>query len=104
MAGFSVARYTPERSSWARLTARDSLVRRLDWLLLGSAIALSFIGSLLVWSATRGRDSLTHGDPYYFLVRHALNTGIGFALMVGTIWLGHRTLREIGRASCRERV
>ncbi|HEY9437871.1 MAG TPA: rod shape-determining protein RodA [Streptomyces sp.] len=93
MAGFSVARYTPERSSWARLTARDSLVRRLDWLLLGSAIALSFIGSLLVWSATRGRDSLTHGDPYYFLVRHALNTGIGFALMVGTIWLGHRTLR-----------
>ena len=93
MAGFSVARYTPERSSWARLTARDSLVRRLDWLLLGSAIALSFIGSLLVWSATRGRDSLTHGDPYYFLVRHALNTSIGFALMVGTIWLGHRTLR-----------
>ncbi|MFE7427247.1 rod shape-determining protein RodA [Streptomyces sp. NPDC014735] len=93
MAGFSVSRYTPERSAWGKLVARDSVVRRLDWPLLGSALALSFIGSLLVWSATRGRDSLTHGDPYYFLLRHALNTGIGFALMVGTIWLGHRTLR-----------
>ncbi|WP_326697470.1 rod shape-determining protein RodA [Streptomyces sp. NBC_01754] len=93
MAGFSVARYAPERSTWAKLTARDSVVRRLDWPLLGSSVALSFIGSLLVWSATRGRDSLTRGDPYYFLFRHVLNTGIGLALMIGTIWLGHRTLR-----------
>ncbi|MEU8676336.1 rod shape-determining protein RodA [Streptomyces sp. NPDC048560] len=93
MAGFSVSRYAPEQSSWARLTARDSLVRRLDWPLLGSAVALSLMGALLVWSATRNRDSLTKGDPYYFLFRHALNTGIGIALMIGTIWLGHRTLR-----------
>lgn len=93
MAGFSVQRYAPERSAWGRFTARDSMVRRLDWPLLGSAVALSLIGAMLVYSATRGRDSLTHGDPYYFFFRHALNTGIGFALMVGTIWLGHRTLR-----------
>ncbi|MFE7789537.1 rod shape-determining protein RodA [Streptomyces sp. NPDC057460] len=93
MSGFSVSRYAPKRSAWGRLTARDSVVRRLDWPLLGSAIALSLIGCALVYSATRGRDTLTHGDPYYFLLRHALNTGIGFALMVGTIWLGHRTLR-----------
>ncbi|MFI6060326.1 rod shape-determining protein RodA [Streptomyces sp. NPDC051286] len=93
MAGFSVSRYAPDRGIWGRLTARDSVVRRLDWPMLGSAVALSFIGAALVYSATRGRDSLNHGDPYYFLLRHALNTGIGFALMVGTIWLGHRTLR-----------
>ncbi|MFI5804583.1 rod shape-determining protein RodA [Streptomyces sp. NPDC051561] len=91
--GFSVKRYAPERGAFAKLTARDSLVRRLDWPLLLSAIALSGIGSLLVWSATRGRDTLNHGDPYYFLFRHLMNTGIGFALMVATIWLGHRTLR-----------
>ncbi|MGW3656858.1 rod shape-determining protein RodA [Streptomyces sp. NPDC005151] len=93
MAGFSVSRYAPDRGVWGRLTARDSVVRRLDWPMLGSAVALSFIGAALVYSATRGRDSLNRGDPYYFLLRHALNTGIGFALMVGTIWLGHRTLR-----------
>ncbi|MEV0492485.1 rod shape-determining protein RodA [Streptomyces atratus] len=93
MAGFSISRYAPDRGVWGRLTARDSLVRRLDWPMLGSAIVLSLIGSVLVYSATRGRVLLNHGDPYYFLLRHALNTGIGFALMVGTIWLGHRTLR-----------
>lgn len=93
MAGFSISRYAPDRGVWGRLTARDSVVRRLDWPMLGSAIALSLIGSALVYSATRGRVLLNHGDPYYFLLRHALNTGIGFALMVGTIWLGHRTLR-----------
>ncbi|MEN8650468.1 rod shape-determining protein RodA [Streptomyces sp. 21So2-11] len=90
---FSVQRYAPERGTWSKLSARDSVLRRLDWPLLLSALALSFVGSLLVWSATRGRDSLTHGDPYYFFFRHALNTGIGVALMIGTIWLGHRTLR-----------
>ncbi|MGR8010568.1 rod shape-determining protein RodA [Streptomyces hypolithicus] len=91
--GFSIQRYAPERGSLAKLTARDSMVRRLDWPLLGASLALSVIGALLVWSATRGRDTLNQGDPEYFLWRHILNTGIGLALMVGTIWLGHRTLR-----------
>ncbi|MEV4329394.1 rod shape-determining protein RodA [Streptomyces sp. NPDC049597] len=92
--GFSVSGYGPERGGlWSRLSARDSVARRLDWPLMFSAIALSVIGTLLVWSATRGRTELNHGDPYHFLVRHSLNIGIGFALMVGTIWLGHRMLR-----------
>ncbi|MEV4949332.1 rod shape-determining protein RodA [Streptomyces sp. NPDC053755] len=91
--GFSVSRYAPERGTLARLTARDSVVRRLDWPILLSSIALSLLGALLVWSATRGRTELNQGDPYYFLFRHVLNTGIGLALMIGTVWLGHRTLR-----------
>ncbi|WP_055599055.1 rod shape-determining protein RodA [Streptomyces aureus] len=90
---FSVSRYAPDRGPVARLTARDSVLRRLDWPILLSALALSLIGALLVWSATRGRTELNNGDPYYFLFRHVLNTGIGVALMIGTIWLGHRTLR-----------
>ena len=91
--GFSVSRYAPERGAFAKLTARDSLLRRLDWPMLLAALALSFMGALLVWSATRGRTELNNGDPYYFLFRHVLNTGIGLALMIGTVWLGHRTLR-----------
>ncbi|MFE3603426.1 rod shape-determining protein RodA [Streptomyces sp. NPDC059096] len=91
--GFSVSGYGPDRSTWARLSARDSVVRRLDWPLLFSSLALSVLGSLLVWSATRNRTHLNQGDPYYFLFRHLLNTGIGLALMIGTVWLGHRTLR-----------
>ncbi|MFD7900440.1 rod shape-determining protein RodA [Streptomyces sp. NPDC059568] len=91
--GFSVSGYGPQRGTWTRLASRDSMVRRLDWPLMFSALALSLLGSLLVWSATRNRTQLNQGDPYFFLLRHLLNTGIGFALMVGTIWLGHRTLR-----------
>lgn len=91
--GFSVSGYGPERGLWATLSARDSLARRLDWPLMFSALALSAVGSLLVWSATRNRTDLNTGDPYHFFFRHILNTGIGFALMIGTIWLGHRTLR-----------
>ncbi|WP_030547263.1 rod shape-determining protein RodA [Streptomyces albus] len=91
--GFSVSRYTPRQGAWGRLTARDSILRRLDWPMLLAALALSGLGSLLVWSATRNRTELNNGDPYDFLVRHTLNVGIGLALMVGTVWLGHRTLR-----------
>ncbi|MFD4480947.1 MULTISPECIES: rod shape-determining protein RodA [unclassified Streptomyces] len=77
----------------ARLFARDSLVRRMDWPILLCALALSAIGSALVYSATRNRTELVGDDPYSFLFKHVLNTGIGIALMAGTVWLGHRTLR-----------
>ncbi|GGT08608.1 rod shape-determining protein RodA [Streptomyces chromofuscus] len=90
---FQVSGYGPERAGWTRLFARDSLARRLDWPILLAALTLSMIGAVLVYSATRNRTEINQGDPYYFLVRHLLNTGIGFALMIGTVWLGHRTLR-----------
>ncbi|MCB5906735.1 rod shape-determining protein RodA [Streptomyces pinistramenti] len=90
---FNIRRYTPELGTWGKITARDSVVRKLDWILLLSCVVLSLIGALLVFSATRNRTELNHGDPYYFLLRHLLNTGIGIALAACTIWLGHRTLR-----------
>ncbi|WP_079188891.1 rod shape-determining protein RodA [Streptomyces kebangsaanensis] len=72
-----------------------SVLRRLDWPLLGAALALSLLGALLVYSATRGRTQLTDGDPYAFLIRHVINAGIGIALAVGTVWLGQRRLRDL---------
>ncbi len=49
---FSVSGYGPARGGMSRLLARDSLARRLDWPILLSAMALSLIGSALVYSAT----------------------------------------------------
>ncbi|MGW1910958.1 rod shape-determining protein RodA [Streptomyces sp. NPDC002076] len=92
--GFSVSGYGPERAGWTRIFARDSLARRLDWPILLAAVALSLIGSALVFSATRNRTEINQGDPYFFLERHLMNLGIGFALMIGTLWLGHRALRN----------
>ncbi|MFT2019414.1 rod shape-determining protein RodA [Streptomyces sp. 796.1] len=91
--GFFVRRFSPEPGAWGKLTARDSIVRRLDWTLMFSALALSAMGAVLVYSATRNRTELTGGDQYSFLFRHTLNTSIGLGLMIATIWLGHRTLR-----------
>ncbi|QDQ11540.1 rod shape-determining protein RodA [Streptomyces spectabilis] len=91
--GFSVSGYGPERSTMARMFARDSLLRRLDWWILLAALALSVIGSALVYSATRNRTELVGDDPYAFVFKHVINIGIGLALMAGTIWLGHTMLR-----------
>ncbi|PJE94246.1 rod shape-determining protein RodA [Streptomyces carminius] len=82
-----------ERSAWSRLMARDSVVRRLDWTLLLACVALSVLGALLVWSATRNRTEINEGDPQHFLWRHLLSLGIGVTLAVATVWLGHRRLR-----------
>ncbi|MFE5735556.1 rod shape-determining protein RodA [Streptomyces celluloflavus] len=85
----------PEKPFRSRLLARGSLLRRLDWLLLGAAFALSATGALLVYSATRGRTVLNQGDPHFFLLRHVANTGIGVALAAGTLWWGHRRVRDL---------
>ncbi|MFF2807333.1 rod shape-determining protein RodA [Streptomyces sp. NPDC058000] len=91
---FPVRGTTRAKSAWGRILGRGSLIRRLDWMLFGAAFALSAIGALLVFSATRGRMQLNQGDPYFFVVRHLINTGIGLALGALTLWYGHRRLRD----------
>ncbi|OEV12104.1 rod shape-determining protein RodA [Streptomyces nanshensis] len=91
---YTLSGYGPQhKSAWGRLTARDSAVWRLDWIMVGAAVGLSIVGSLLVWSATRNRTDLNQGDPYYFLTRHVLSLVVGLLLMAGMVWLGHRRVR-----------
>jgi rod shape determining protein RodA len=92
---YPVRRFTPEKSSLGRLLARDSVARRMDWLLLLATLVLCFIGTLLVYSATRNRTDLTHGDQYYFLLRHVMNAGIGLALAIGAMAIGHHRMRTV---------
>jgi len=56
--------------------------RDLDWILLIAAFALSLMGSLLVWSASRA-DLASESDPQSYLKRHLIN--IGVALVLGFI-------------------
>ncbi|MBD0736955.1 rod shape-determining protein RodA [Streptomyces sp. CBMA29] len=92
---YSIRRFTPERSTLGKLLARDSIARRMDWVLLFAALALTAIGTMLVYSATRNRTNLTHGDQYYFLMRHLMNAGIGAGLAIGVVVIGHRRMRGI---------
>jgi rod shape determining protein RodA len=90
----TVDRLAPRRSGLRRLLAKDSAVRRIDWLLILAGLALSVLGTLLVWSATRNRTGINQGDPHYFLIRQAINLAVGLALAVGVMWLGHQRLRS----------
>lgn len=54
--------------------------RDVDWLLVGSALALGLIGMLLVWSATASRDDLTGGDPTAYLVKQGTNVLLALGL------------------------
>jgi rod shape determining protein RodA len=74
---------------------RGGALRRFDWPLAGSAVVLSLLGAVLVWSATRQRSQLTGGDPQYFLKRHLLNLAIGLALAAGVSALDHKRLRAL---------
>ena len=90
---YRTPRYSPRRRTVGRLLSRQSPLRRMDWMLVAAATGLSGIGSLLVWSATRSRSDINHGDPQYFLVRHLLNMVVGMALCGGIVLLGHHRLR-----------
>ncbi|MEY9894593.1 rod shape determining protein RodA [Catenulispora sp. MAP5-51] len=79
----------------AETRRRSSRLRRFDWTLLAAALALSVYGAILVWSATRGRTSLTGGDPQFFLKRHLMNLAIGLVLMVLTSVLSYSWVRAV---------
>lgn len=67
--------------------------RRYDLVLIGCALALSIIGAILVWSATRGRLLASDSDPNNFLTRHLLNLVIGVVLGWLVTKVDYRTLR-----------
>jgi rod shape determining protein RodA len=71
------------KSMARRAFARDSLLRRLDWTLLLTVLALSVIGSLLVWSSS----------PKSYLVKQAINITIGLILMFVVSATDYRRMR-----------
>ena len=72
---------------------RRSTLWQIDWILVLGVVALSFLGAMLIWSATHNRTSLTDGNQYAYLMRHALNFAIGLVLAVGAAVTDHRRVR-----------
>ena len=64
-------------------------------MLLASALVLSLIGALLIYSATRGRLVAAGDDPRAFLDKHLVNIVVGLGLCVVVAGLGYRTLRAL---------
>jgi rod shape determining protein RodA len=83
----------PRRPVASRALARESPLRRLDWVLLLAVLALSILGSLLVWSATRSHQEQLGADPAYYFKRHLVNLVIGLVLGMVTMLFDYRALR-----------
>jgi rod shape determining protein RodA len=64
-----------------------------DRLLNFSVIALSILGTLLVWAATKSWFANQGLDPQYYLKRHVVNLAIGISLAYGTTLIDYRLLR-----------
>ena len=66
--------------------------RDLDWILLIAAFALSLMGSLLVWSASRA-DLASESDPQSYLKRHLINIAVALVLGFIASRINYRLLR-----------
>ena len=76
-----------------QVTNRPIRLPGIDWLLLLAVLALTVLGTLLVWSATSNRDDLTGGDPSAYLSKQVVNIAIGLVLMVTVMATDHRWVR-----------
>jgi rod shape determining protein RodA len=76
--------------------ATERRVSRYDRVLLAAALALSLIGALLVWAATRDVARAQGDDPQGYLYRHLVNIAIAAALLVAAARLDARLLRLFG--------
>lgn len=76
-----------------RAMDRESVLRRLDWVLLLAVAALATVGGLLIWSATRQKELEAGLDPQAFLKRHAINATLGLLLGAVAALVDYRSLR-----------
>jgi len=77
----------------SRVTARDSSLRHLDWVLIAAVLALSALGVLLVWSATEPSLAAAGTNTRTYLDKQAIYVVIGLVLMAGVSLIDYRQLR-----------
>jgi rod shape determining protein RodA len=95
MAGLVVGRYQPQRAPLAqRAAGRHGFLRRFDWFLIAASLALTGIGTVLVWAATGPSLSQAGLDPHSYLKKQLLNAGIGLVLMIGAASVDYRRFRS----------
>jgi len=73
--------------------SRSSIFHGFDPVLTAAVGLLLFIGTLLVYAATRDWYAHNGLDPQYYLKRHVVNIAIGALLAYGTTVIDYRLLR-----------
>jgi len=86
-----IARAQSRRGLGEASRLESSPLRHFDWLLVGSALAITALGLLMIYSTTHHRIP---GDPYYYVKRQALFAGIGIVAMVVVLAIDYRRMRD----------
>jgi len=86
----------PANRSPLRAVTNPVRLRRYDLVLIFAVAALSLVGCLLVWSATRTKLGWSGANPQSFLVRDLANAGIAAILLVASARIDSRILRLVG--------
>jgi cell division protein FtsW len=68
---------------------------RIDFILLIVTLALVGVGIVMVYSTSAIMAGDRFQDPYYFLKKQALFAGIGFILMILTLFFPYRILKRL---------
>jgi len=68
---------------------------RIDFILLIVTLALVGVGIVMVYSTSAIMAGERFQDPYYFLKKQALFAGIGFILMILTLFFPYRILKRL---------
>ncbi len=76
-----------------RRARKQSVFTGFDPILTAAVAILLFIGTLLVYAATRDWYAANGLDPQYYLKRHVINIAIGIMLAWGTTVIDYRLLR-----------
>ncbi len=73
-------------------------LRHCDFLLIASAVLLSLIGAVMVYSATRVAQLDAGGDPRYYLKRQLMWLALGLVVMVVVALIDYHWLEQWGYA------
>ena len=74
---------------------RPKVLRHVDLVLPVLALAVSLVGVLMVYSATRGPVTEIRPAETFYLGRQARMVAVGLAAMVVAAWFGHRRLQRL---------
>jgi rod shape determining protein RodA len=76
-----------------RVVGRDSALRQADWVLLGAVLALSLLGTLLIWASTQPLLLQQRANPHTYLLKQLLNIALGLVLMLIVSSMSKRQLK-----------
>jgi rod shape determining protein RodA len=77
----------------SRAVGRHSALRQADLLLLCTVLALTLLGTVMIWSATQPMLMRQGANPHTFLLKQLLNIALGLVLMLVVSAMDSRQVR-----------